>query len=393
LGLPISFEKAIEQGAGRVAMANLARRDVSTRVVDALYPVLSEAMGRRLPTTQPLLTVLRASEVASYQAVKKHVYEGPALSVFTRAAMDSGDEVRVARLLDKAEDVLGWAYNHARVGYAIDYEWEGRPAKYIPDFVARAKLGAVEHHVLIEVKGRFDDRDKAKARRGLEYARLLTAADGRPWHYVFLLENPPRKDISWWEVQSVTRLADLLRRHELLPLFPIKGASAQTIELALVPQAPETDRYVRALPVFDLVAAAGDFGNSQAPEPLGWLPLSIELPLDRQCFVAKMQGDSMETPDGGVPNGAWVMFRRYGTNVPSVGALDGRRLLLELRDATDPENGGRYTVKRLRITAVDGEGAVQAVELRPDNPARSPIAVGVDDGALRVVAELVRVLG
>lgn len=393
MGLPVSFDRAIGAGQARIAMTNLARSEVSARVIEALHPILRAAMDRRVPTEQAQLSTLWASKVKPYQARKRNVYESPTRSVFTRAAMDSNDECRVAALLDQCEDVLGWVYNHQRVGYSFDYELNGRSARYIPDFVVRARLGAVEHHVILEVKGRFDDGDKAKARRGAAYARLLTESTGEPWHYVFLLENPPnkRKDISWWTSQSVKRLGDVLRRHELLPLYP--SPSSQKVGLQLAAQVEPADQYTRALPVYDLVAAAGAFGESQSPAVQGWIVPHEDVPMERSCFVARMSGRSMTTPDGdGVPDGAWVVFRRYEMH-PVVGALDGRRVLVELRDASDPEHGGRYTVKRLRVTALDVSGAVRAVNLCADNPEFAPIVVSPDDGALRIVAELVRVLG
>lgn len=393
-GMPLSFEKSVEQGSARLAMANLARRDVATRVVDALQPILKEAMEKRLPSTQALISVRRASEVAAYSARKTNVYPAPKLSAFNCAPMDSQDEVRVAALLDQCTDVEGWIFNHRKVAYFIEYDWNGRVAKYIPDFVVRAKIGKVEHNVLIEVKGRFDDQDKRKAQRGLAYARQLTEADGRPWHYVFLLENPPnkRKDISWWAQQSVTRVEDLLRRHESLPLYPTNKAAP--LALLAAETVPTADHFTRALPIYDLVAAAGGWSESQEPTPSGWLPLTTDVPFDRDCFVARMEGPSMQRPDGeGVPNGAWVMFHRWSGGAPSTRSLDGRRVLVQWRAAGEPDGGGRYTVKRLRVATLDAEGDVRGIELCSDNPEFQPIAVAAGDGELQIVAELVRVLG
>jgi hypothetical protein len=42
-----------------------------------------------------------------------------------------------------------------------------------------------------------------------------------------------------------------------------------------------------------------------------------------------------------IPNGAYCLFR-----APVEGTRQGKTVLVQLRDATDPENGGRYTVKR-----------------------------------------------
>jgi hypothetical protein len=393
-GIPLSFEKSLEHGHARVAMANLARRDVAPRVIERLQKEIAAAMERRLPSTQALVTTQLASEVGAFQARKQNVYSDPARSAFNCAVMDSQDEVRTAKRLDACEDVLGWVYNHRKVGYSIGYDWRGRPAKYIPDFIVRARIGAVEHNVLIEVKGRFDDQDKRKAERGVAYARQLTAADRHPWHFVLLLESPShkRRDITWWEKQTQPRIADLLRRHEHLPLYP--GGEARPLVLLDVDEVPATDRFVRALPVYDLVAAAGGFGASQAPEPKAWLPLDGSEVTDAACFVARMEGRSMERSDGeGIPNGAWVLFRAWPDGAPPVSALDGRRVLFETRDAADPEHGGRYTVKRARVVALGAAGEVERLELRSDNPEVAPLPVSPRDGSLRPVAEVLRVLG
>ena len=107
---------------------------------------------------------------------------------------------RLAALLERAPDVVGWVYNHrSGVGYSIDYDWKGYTSRYFPDFIVRAKFGEVAHNFIIEVKGRIDERDKAKARRGRRYCEMLTEFDTEPWHYILLNENPSdkRQDIQW----------------------------------------------------------------------------------------------------------------------------------------------------------------------------------------------------
>ena len=387
--LPVSFDRVIEDGNGRLAMANLARPEVSGPVVEALLPVVREAMDRRVASTHHYIHTRMASSVKPYQAPRKNVYEPLKRSVFTRAAMDSADERRVAALLDRCTDVEGWVYNHQKVGYALEYEWQKRTAKYIPDFVVRARIDGVEHNFILEVKGRFDDRDKAKAIRGHAYAAQLSLGDRRPWHYLFLLESPPnnRTDITWWEKRSEARMVDLLRRHEELPLFP--ELLTDKVAAQVVATVAPDEAYRVAWPVFDLVAAAGAFGDAQSPEPQGWMRLAPDATLDRNCFVARMKGDSMQPR---VPDGAWVLFRHWPTP-PPVCALDGRRVLVQLRGADDPDTGGRYAVKRWKVAEVDADGMVERVELRPDNPACQTLSLRAEDGDLRVIAELVRVVG
>lgn len=55
-------------------------------------------------------------------------------------------------------------------------------------------------------------------------------------------------------------------------------------------------------------------------------------------FAAKVVGHSMEP---GIPDGSYCLFV-----APVAGSRQGKTVLVELRDALDPETGDRYTVKR-----------------------------------------------
>ena len=72
-------------------------------------------------------------------------------------------------------------------------------------------------------------------------------------------------------------------------------------------------------------------------------------------------------------------------------------LLVELRDAQDPETGERYTVKRYRsekVAAADDTWRHVRVTLEPLNPAFDPIELRIEDeDRLAVVAEFLQVLG
>lgn len=139
------------------------------------------------------------------------------------------------------------------------------------------------------------------------------------------------------------------------------------------------------VPVLDLAAAASGFSDFQAVEPLGWLRLPQATA--RQAFVAQVRGCSMEPT---IPDGAWCLFR-----APVVGSRDGRVLLVQHRQISDPEHGGRYTVKRYRSRKIAAGDAWRhaAIELHPDNPAFAPIVIHphqADD--LRIIAAFVRVV-
>ncbi len=393
-GVPLSFSVDAGVDRARVALANLARPEVIEAVCQAIRPALAKTLASDRRVAAPQVSERRSSELPGFPARKKNVLEAPAKTNFDRAAMENADEFRVAALLEQASDVIAWAYNHrSGVKYAIVYDWMGFPVRYFPDFIARIQMGAVIHNVIIEVKGRLDDRDKEKARRGRRYCEMLTEYDREPWHYLMLIENEPagREDITWWQEQSTQEIADLLRRHEALPLYPeAQTSTSAPPPIAVVETVRNEEEFVDAVPVHDLAAAAGGFGDTQSPQVIGWARIRAKRSLDRKMFVARISGRSMEPS---IPDGSWGLFRLFATDAPLPTALDGRRVVVQLRDDADPDTGGQYTIKRWRVTKVNKSGEVQEIELSPDNPAFKPRRLTPTDGDIRIIAEFLEVVG
>jgi SOS-response transcriptional repressor LexA len=157
--------------------------------------------------------------------------------------------------------------------------------------------------------------------------------------------------------------------------------------LRLVREPAEDDKYRTCVPVYSLKAAAGAFGNTQEVESEGW----VEIPDHRLrpgMFVAKVVGRSMEPR---IPDGAWCIFR---SDVQ--GSRNGKTLLVQHHDISDPDTGGAYTVKRYRsqkAVAPDGSWAHTSIRLEPENPHYDPIALTPrDEGEVAVIAELIDVL-
>jgi SOS-response transcriptional repressor LexA len=79
------------------------------------------------------------------------------------------------------------------------------------------------------------------------------------------------------------------------------------------------------------------------------------------------------------------------------GSRQGKTVLVQLHDRTDPEHGGRFTVKKYfseKASADEGAWRHVKVELKPNNPDYSPIELTTDDeGLVKVVAEVLDVLG
>ena len=79
-----------------------------------------------------------------------------------------------------------------------------------------------------------------------------------------------------------------------------------------------------------------------------------------------------------------------------MGSRQGKVVVVQLRDAIDPETGERYTVKRYESQKEVKEDTWrhERITLNPINPVYEPIVLtGAEEGELEVVAELVEVLG
>ncbi len=90
-------------------------------------------------------------------------------------------------------------------------------------------------------------------------------------------------------------------------------------------------------------------------------------------------------------DGSYCLFA-----APVAGTRQGKTVLVQLRDAADPETGERYTVKRYESEKTkDGDSWRHArITLKPVNPDFQPIVLTkAEEGELQVVAELVEVLG
>lgn len=389
-GLPIRFDELKDSESAVIALGNLSRAEVGAAVREALRQPIHDAVQKSLRATRADIEERRASRISGYQAVKQGLLEHLQKSPFQRLAGTNEDERRLAVLLERCTDVVGWIFNHRTgVGYSIPYDWQGHTAHYFPDFVVRAKFGEVFHNFIIEVKGRLEDKDKAKAVRGRRWCEILTENDVEPWHYLMLVENTGlgRQDIAWWEQRAGHAIEDLLRRHEDLPLVPVPATGPAGLQGVLPTVGPE-EQFQSALPVYDLAVKAGSWGSEVEPAVVGWARVPRR-PLETDMFIAQVVGRSMEP---GIPDGAWGLFRSFAADgQPSATSLDGRRVVARLTSRTDPETGA-YTLKRWKVTKM-ASGEIQEVTLRPDNRAVQPIVVTPADGDLRVVAEYLETVG
>jgi hypothetical protein len=144
------------------------------------------------------------------------------------------------------------------------------------------------------------------------------------------------------------------------------------------------ERYTNCVPRLDLKIAAGAFSDDQLPEFEEWVEVNTSLALRKGMFVARVVGRSMEPL---IPEGAYCLFQFKAPEMRN--EMLG---LFQLHSAEDPEQGGSFTVKKLKLStqADQEEGSRRVAMLVPENPAFEPIPVEGDD--VKFVAEFLEVL-
>jgi hypothetical protein len=166
---------------------------------------------------------------------------------------------------------------------------------------------------------------------------------------------------------------------------PVGGYQVISLEDARV----KRDAFKTLLPLYSLKAAAGYFGSGEAVEPEGWVDATAVGHLNRDMFVARAVGRSMEPR---ILDRALCVFRANPQ-----GSRQGKIVLVQHHGVSDPETGGAFTVKRYRSEKVadgDGQWRHEQITLEPLNPEYKPIVLRPrSEGDVSVVAELVSVLG
>jgi type I restriction enzyme, R subunit len=199
----------------------------------------------------------------------------------------------------------------------------------------------------------------------------------------FMNDAPFQKIVTTWMASEAYRRL----RSDPREIGQGAGSIALPPRLRIVEPRPE-ERYVMCVPLVSLKAAAGAFGEPKHIEDDGfeWVAVESRHRLRRGMFVAQVVGKSMEPA---IPDGAYCLFR-----APVEGTRQGKTVLVQLRDATDPENGERYTVKRYESEkAKHGDSWRHTrITLNPVNSDFEPIVLQGDEGELQVVAEFIEII-
>lgn len=157
-----------------------------------------------------------------------------------------------------------------------------------------------------------------------------------------------------------------------------------------VSMVPENLQFRDYLPVLSLEAAATSFGKETQveQEPIGWIRANIPRTLNKDMFVAKVVGKSMEPT---IPDGSYCVFR-----FDKGGSRNGLVVLVECHLISDPETTRQFTIKRYKSEKEffsDGTWRHKKIILCPDNKDFEDIILeDVPAVEFRVVAEFVTIL-
>jgi hypothetical protein len=147
-------------------------------------------------------------------------------------------------------------------------------------------------------------------------------------------------------------------------------------------------KYDEYLPVYSLEAAAGGFGEGADVSEEGWIKVDINKKLNRRMFIAKIVGHSMEPR---IPDNSYCVFR-WGIG----GSRQGKIVLVQHNGISDPDTGGKYTVKKYtskKKFSDDGTWQHEEITLLPLNNEYESIKIpNSEEGEFMVIAEFISVL-
>jgi len=170
-----------------------------------------------------------------------------------------------------------------------------------------------------------------------------------------------------------------------------EGARRVLGVLKRVQPKPE-ERYVGCVPLVPLTAAAGFFSEPQhltsGDWEWDWVKVETHHRLRPGMFVMQVSGKSMEPA---ISDGAYCLF-----SAPVTGSRQGRTVIVQLLDSTDPDTGERYTIKRYeseKSASEDGTWRHLKIILKPNNPDFQPIILTCEDeNSVTVIAEFLELL-
>jgi type III restriction enzyme len=176
---PLILRNLSEPEAGKVLLDGFRKAINALTIQDAGSTRIEDRI--RLRDTRPFRTEPRK-------------YYEPRKSVFSKIVGEPGAEgfeLRFARFLDDAPDVVAFAKNYLAVGFRLDYvRADGDLSNYVPDFIVRTVDGTIW---IVETKGREEIDLPGKMRRLAQWcadATAASAAEGGPaYRFVYVDEE------------------------------------------------------------------------------------------------------------------------------------------------------------------------------------------------------------
>jgi SOS-response transcriptional repressor LexA len=301
-------------------------------------------------------------------------------SLVMSAATTSAIEDRLEELLNRAglEGFVGqheiqigspyertipdFAYVGEKVAVYLDglsKDIHGNEARQRADAIMRSQLEDLDWKVVAIAASHLDDPEIL----GLDFRRIARAL-GRSG-----VADNVSADTAWYEERSAAN----------------GGAPA----IALVDRA-DVQPYMRHVPLYSIRAAAGRFLENEEPSEEGWVEASGTL--HDGMFAIRVKGRSMEPT---IPDGAIALFVADPSGGPLPGSREGKIVLAQLHEATDPEDGGSYTVKRYHSEkAADESGSWRHIRVVLQSLNREVTDIELSpDQDVDVIAEYLGLLG
>ncbi len=307
-----------------------------------------------------------------YEKVKEMInagyqFSGYENSLYPYVRFDSFPEFVAAETMDR---IIGNSGNTKREfwvrnGRQVFFQYGGK--RYYPDFL----LHCSQRIFAVETKG----EDFSENKKNLLLNRLNEQPLSGDYGGILLFENDTKALLK----------DDLYERIQLEGLLAISESNfGREQQLSyILREVEEKDKFRRYLPVYSLKAAAGKFSEAQEVHEDGWLRVPERIKgYTQDFFVAQVRGDSMEPR---IPAGSYCIFQA-GVG----GSRQGLTVLVESREANDPENGGRYTVKVYRSEKIETPEELwkhERIILSPINNKHEPIILEKDaQRELKVIA-------
>ncbi len=257
-------------------------------------------------------------------------------------------------------DYVGVIFGEDLVYDFDNQEWVGNPHKSSDNVVKRSKEGFIDL-----IKNTY----RVLLSRGMKGCYVYFMNKDIERFFKSRIEGTPIDE------GKALKLSDLVAAEDQL-IYKIE----QDIEEHL--------KYTEYLPVYSLEAAAGNFGRGMSSHEEGWAKANIGKKLNRRMFVAKVIGHSMEPL---IPNDSFCIFR-WGVE----GTRQNKIVLVQHNGISDPETGGKYTVKKYtskKKVFDDGSWKHEEITLLSLNPDYDPISIpNSEEGEFMVIAEFDSVL-